>query len=261
MATRLRREPPSFRAVEVRRATSLTPRLRRVTLGGPELAGLDPGLPAASVRLLLPAPGSGPPTLPTWDGNEFLRADGSRPVIRTVTPRRLDADALELDVDVVVHEGGPLSTWATTAGPGEQVAVSGTGRGYAIDPDARSFLLAGDETALPAIAQLLEALPPAVTVDVLVEISHPDARLPLPAHPGATVRWVELPEGDAPGAALVSGVEAASVDVETRAWVAGEAAAVQRIRTHLFEARAVPRAHAVVRGYWKHGRAGPGVDA
>jgi len=39
-------------------------------------------------------------------------------------------------------------------------------------------------------------------------------------------------------------------------WVAGEAAAVQRIRRALFEERGVPRSRATVRGYWKHGRAG-----
>jgi NADPH-dependent ferric siderophore reductase len=37
-------------------------------------------------------------------------------------------------------------------------------------------------------------------------------------------------------------------------WAAGEAAAVQRIRSHLFVDRGLPRAHATVRGYWKHGR-------
>jgi NADPH-dependent ferric siderophore reductase len=39
-------------------------------------------------------------------------------------------------------------------------------------------------------------------------------------------------------------------------WVAGEAAAVQRIRRHLFDERRIPRSQTSVRGYWKHGRAG-----
>ena len=52
-----------------------------------------------------------------------------------------------------------MATWAATAEPGDPVAISGTGRGYAIDADAPRFLLAGDESALPAISTILDALP------------------------------------------------------------------------------------------------------
>jgi NADPH-dependent ferric siderophore reductase len=179
--------------------------------------------------------------LPAWNGNEFLLPDGSRPILRTLTPRRVVGD--ELTVDVVLHGHGPLSTWATTAVAGTPVAVSGTGRGYEIDASAPGFLLAGDESALPAISQLLEALPSTVRVDVLVEVGDPSARLDLPDHPGATVRWIE--------GSLVDAVRAAPLDPGTKVWAAGEAAAMQRIRKHLFEERDVPRGDAVVRGYWK----------
>ena len=52
---------------------AITPHLVSITLGGPELDGLDPGLPAASVRLLVPQDGE--LVLPTWNGNEY-RYDG-----------------------------------------------------------------------------------------------------------------------------------------------------------------------------------------
>lgn len=253
---RLRREPPRFRAAEVRRTETLTPRMVRVTIGGPELEGLDPGLPAASVRVLLPSPGSSDLVLPTWNGNAFLAADGSRPVIRTLTPRRLDAAALELAVDVVVHDGSPLSVWATRSSPGDTVAVSGTGRGYTTDPDARHYVLLGDESAIPAISQLAETLPRAARVDVAIEVAHPDARLDLPSHPGVSLSWVDLPAGDRPGDALLPTVASSEIDRDTRVWAAGEAAAMQRIRKHLFEERGMDRSSAVVRGYWKRGRSG-----
>lgn len=226
----------------------------RVTIGGPELDGLDPGLPAASVRVLLPPPGVVQLELPSWNGNEFLFADGARPPIRTLTPRQVDADALELTVDVVVHDDSPLSVWATTSAAGSPLAVSGTGRGYTIDHDARHYVLAGDESAIPAISQLLEALPRAAGVDVIVELAHPDARLELPMHPGASVQWVDLPGGAGPGDALVPVVISAEVGRHTRVWAAGEAAAMQRIRKHLFEERGLGRSSGVVRGYWKRGR-------
>ena len=138
----------------------MSPRLVRATLTGPELEGFTVDLPAASVRLLLPTPGSSELVMPAWNGNEFLMPDGSRPTLRTFTPRRVDRGALELDVEIVVHGNGAASRWAAAAEPGARAAVSGPGRGYAIEPEAPAFLLAGDETALPAISQLLEDAPP-----------------------------------------------------------------------------------------------------
>jgi NADPH-dependent ferric siderophore reductase len=252
--TPIRREPPALRRVRVVRRQAVTPRLERVTLGGPELVGLDPGLPAASVRLLLPRDGA--LVLPEWNGNEFLLPGGSRPALRTLTPRRWDAVRSELDVEIVLHGDSPLSTWATSVEPGDVAALSGTGRGYTIDEAATPVVLAGDESALPAISVLLEALPPRTEVTVVVEVARPDARLDLPAHPGADTTWHDLPDGAAPGDALVAAVRAIAIDPAARVWVAGEAASVQRIRTHLFDDRSLPRSHCTVRGYWKHGRAG-----
>jgi NADPH-dependent ferric siderophore reductase len=91
-------------------------------------------------------------------------------------------------------------------------------------------------------------------------VADPAARHALPGHPGATVQWCDLSPGDAPGAALVAAVTAAELPAGTRVWAAGEAAAVQRIRRHLFEDRGLTRAQAVVRGYWKRGRGGDADD-
>lgn len=249
----IRREPPPFRRVTVQRVEDLTPRMRRFVLGGPELEGLEIDEPAASVRILLPADGDGTLVMPEWTGNQFELPSGERAPIRTFTPRALDTDRLELTVDIVVHEGGTASEWARAATPGSEVAVSGPGRGYEIDSDATSYLLAGDETALPAIGQLLEWLPDDMPVAVHVEIADPSARLDLPDHPRAEVDWHELPRGSEPGAALITAVEQLG-EVPPAVWVAGEAAAVQRIRKHLFDARGMTRSAATVRGYWKKGR-------
>lgn len=249
----VRREPPPFRRVEVRRIEDLSPRMRRIVVGGPELEALEIDAPAASVRLLLPPPGQRELVMPEWTGNQFELPGGERAPIRTFTPRHLDTDALELTLDVVVHDTGAASEWAEDAQPGDEAAVSGPGRGYDIDDDASGYLLAGDETAIPAISQLLEELPPEMPVQVHVEIADPAARLELPAHPNAEVTWHELPTGAASGDALMAAVEGLD-DVPPAVWVAGEAASVQRIRTHLFDVRGMTRAAATVRGYWKQGR-------
>lgn len=224
----------------------------RVTFAGEALEGLTVDDPAASVRLLLPA-GDGPPEV-RWNGNEFLLPDGRRPTIRTLTPVRVDPEALELDLDVVLHGGGAASEWAEVVGPGDPAAISGPGRGYAVDRTAPAFLLAGDETALPAISQLLAALPPGTPARVHVEVAQPDARLELSGGAGITVEWHDLPPGTPPGDALVAAVAATDLMPGTHIWAAGEAAAMQRVRRLLFEDRGIPRAEATVRGYWKNGR-------
>ena len=238
----------------------MTPRLVRITLAGDALAGMPAPDPAASVRLLLPSPGDDELVVPTWRGNEFLRSDGQRPAIRTLTPARFDPDALELDVEIVLHGSGLASAWAAGASPGAAAAVSGPGRGYALDAEAPAYLLAGDETAIPAIRQLLEVLPASVPVQVIVEIAAPDGRAPLPDRATAVVDWVDQEQAAPPGAALAAAVRSAEIPPGSRVWVAGEAAAVQRIRRHLFDDRGLSRQQATVRGYWKHGRGGDATD-
>ncbi len=225
--------------------------MMRVTLAGDELEGFPPPEPAASVRLLLPtADGL---VIPEWTGNVFVLPDGRRATIRTFTPRRFDPDRLELDLDIVLHGSGAASTWAEGARPGDEVAISGPGRGYAIDPDAEAFHLLGDETAIPAISQLLEHLPE-VPIRVDVEVAEPDVRLAL----GRDVdeRRHVLPSGSAPGSTLVDALRDAELPAGVRIWAAGEAAAMQRLRRHCFEERGLPRASATIRGYWKAGRTG-----
>ncbi|HEV2767521.1 MAG TPA: siderophore-interacting protein [Acidimicrobiales bacterium] len=248
-----RREPPRFRRVLVRAFEQLTPRMQRIVLGGPELQGFEVPEPASSVRLLLPPPGGDTLVMPEWDGNQFKLPTGERAPIRTFTPRHLDTERLELTLDIVVHEGGVASEWARSAEPGLEAAVSGPGRGYALAATAPAYLLAGDETAIPAISQMLERLPAETPVRVHIEVADASARLELPSYPKAEVTWHELAPGSRPGDALVAAVEAIE-QIPGAAWVAGEAASVQRIRKHLFDVRGMARSAATVRGYWKMGR-------
>jgi NADPH-dependent ferric siderophore reductase len=253
MSTSLRREPPRFRHVELQHVERVSPRLARVTLTGAELDGFSVDAPAASVRLLLPSAGTEQLVTPSWNGNEFLLPDGTRPTIRTFTPV---TSGTTLALDVVLHGHGRAAWWAEHAAPGAPVAVSGPGRGYAVDPDAARYLLVGDETALAAVGQLLAAIPTSTTIDVVVEVADAAARIELPAHPRASVEWRVLGAGAPPGDEMARAARDADVTPGDRVWVAGEAAAVQRIRHHLFEEHGFPRARATVRGYWKHGRAG-----
>jgi NADPH-dependent ferric siderophore reductase len=121
-------------------------------------------------------------------------------------------------------------------------------------------VLAGDESALPAIGQVVAAAAPTTEVQVLVELTAPDARLELPAHPHLHVTWLDRAPTDEPGAALVPAVTALDLPPDLRLWAAGEAASMQRIRRHLYEDLALPRPRCVVRGYWKRGTASTDDD-
>lgn len=250
---RVRREPPAFRRVRVRSTAQLGARMLRVVLGGDDLDGFAIEAPASSVRLLLPPAGHDAIVMPTWTGNQFELPDGHRAPIRTFTPRYFDHERLELTLDVVLHDHGAATDWARGASVGDEVAISGPGRSEELDPGARSFLLAGDESAIPAIGQLLEAIAPNCSIDVHIEIAAPDARLDLPAHPGATVMWHEAEAGAPPGDSLVSAVQSVE-ELPDAVWVAGEAAAVQRLRRYLFDERGRTRSGVTARGYWKIGR-------
>lgn len=248
---RVRREPPPFRRVEVAAVGYPTPRLARITFVGPDLEGFTVDQPAASVRLLLPSPGDDELVMPRWSGNEFLFADGERPIIRTFTPLRVRPERPALDLEIVLHEGGAAAEWAAGALPGDRAAISGPGRGYDVADDAKAYLLAGDETALPAIGQLLEHLPAATPARVLIAVATPEARLGGFGEPRASVEWLVPAEGEDPGDALVGAVRAAALETGTRIWAAGEAGAMYRIRRNLFDERGLSRAEATVRGYWK----------
>lgn len=225
----------------------------RVVLGGDELDGFEIEAPASSVRLLLPPAIGEPLVMPEWTGNQFELPDGTRAPIRTFTPRHHDAERHELTIDIVVHDTGAATDWVTSAEVGDEVAVSGPGRSEPLDADARSFLLAGDESAIPAIGQLLETIEADRSISVHVEVVGAEAVIELPDHPGATVEWHVLDPDDAPGTAMVAAVESVD-DLPDQVWVAGEAAAVQRLRGHLFDERGLERSAVTARGYWKQGR-------
>ncbi|MDJ0664316.1 MAG: siderophore-interacting protein [Acidimicrobiia bacterium] len=244
-----RREPPAFRRVRVHSTARLGPRMVRITFAGDELSGLEIEDPAASVRLLLPNPGEDL-TIPTWNGNEFLRDDGSRPIIRTFTPRRFDPEVPELDLDLVLHSAGAASAWALQATEGAQAAISGPGRGYEVDPGVTDYLLVGDESAIPAISQLLEAIAPNATIRVHLEVEGEFGQVDLPGHPGRHLSWHTL-DDEQRGSHVVRALASEEIGPDTTIWCAGQAAAMQKVRNHLFKERGVARSQATVRGYWK----------
>ena len=246
---RVRRPPPPLLPIMVTERIELSPRMLRLTVVGVVVGELNLPDPAASVRLLVPTPGTADLVIPIWNGNEFLLPDGTRPALRTFTPLHVAGNRMELEI--VRHPGGAVSTWAETATPGSAAALSGPGSGYAIDPKARRFVLLGDETAIPAIRNLLEVLPDDADVDVHIEAVMSDAELALPAKDDSIITWHIRTERTDPSPLIqvVGGWSAMSAD--TRIWAGGEAPTMHAIRTHLHKTLGVDRTQTSIRGYWK----------
>ncbi len=254
-ATPLRREPPAWIPVDVTGRDVLGSHMVRVCFEGDGLRSMSPPSVASSVRLLID-PDGGTPEIPTWAGNEFLLRSGARPVIRTFTPLRFDADAGTLDLEIMRHEGGAVSTWAEEVTVGTHAAISGPGRAHGLDTNAPRHLLLGDETALPAMAQILDALsdraPSDSECEVHVELVSTDGHVTLPEPRGTAVTYHQRDPGEAPGHRLVDVVAAMdAIAPGTEVWAAGEAAAMHAVRKHVLGRLGLDRSHATIRGYWK----------
>jgi len=222
---------PRF-AVRVKRIRRLTPRMVRVTFTGEELSGFAWNGPAAHIKLIFEAS------------------------MRTYTPRRFDAAERELDVEFVIHGEGPASAWAERAEVGQSLMIAGPGRSYAVDAEADWYVLAGDDTAIPAICTILEALPPSVKALALIEVADSAEEHSLETRTANTeIRWLQRgADARRAGRELEAAVRRMELPPGTgRIYVACEADAMRRIRRHLVTERAFPRDRLVTRGYWRLG--------
>jgi NADPH-dependent ferric siderophore reductase len=239
------------RLLQVRRSARITPRMVRVTLTGEALAGFGGDGPDRRIKMFFPVPGQDRPAVPRAStGGPVWPAGEPRPTIRTYTVRRFDDAAAELDVDFVLHEGhGPAAAWARDVRPGSWVGVSEPGGRYVPDPDADFHLVICDESALPAVATVLAALPPDVPAVAYLEVEDAEEEQPLPG--GAEVHWVRRAARPA-GVPLTAAVRAATLpDGRGQAWLSGESACVRDLRRHLLDDRGLDRRAVYATGYWR----------
>ena len=252
--TRPRGNPVPHRGT-VLRTERLTPHMTRVVLTGEGLADFDTrGLTDHYVKLLFPVPGVAYPEPFNLHDIRATLPPEQWPRTRTYTVRRWDPETRELSIDFVLHgDNGIAGPWAAAAQPGDQLLFNGPGGDYTPDPAAPWHLLAGDESALPAIAAALEALPEHALAHAYLEVAGPDEEQKLSAPPDAAVTW--LHRGDRPvGDALVEAVEALDFPAgPPHAFVHGEAAFVKELRRILRLDRQIPRESLSISGYWRTG--------
>ncbi len=229
----------------VQRTEWLAPNLRRLHLGGEGISLFTPSNFTDSYVKL------------------HFDSDGES-VMRTYTVRAFDAERRELVIDFVVHGDGVAGPWAKRAEPGDTVRLAGPGGAYRPDPAADWHLLAGDESALPAIAAAVELLAPDAVGQAFIEVADAEGEIPITAPPGLTVTWVHRQSSSATAADSESGVNSPLVKaVRAATWLAGaphvfihgEARAVMHgLRPYIRKERGVPAARASISGYWRQGR-------
>lgn len=293
------RPKPSYRPydVSVARVQRLSSSFTRVTFTGPELHefasnGLD-----QRIKLVLPLANYGIARLPgdeSWYDVWRRLPDDRRNPIRTYTVRQARPSAREVDIDFVTHgDGGPAARWVSAAVVGDEIAIVGPVAGGENPQtgiewrpgNAGTVLIAGDETAAPAICSILSSLPRDAKGCAFIEVPEDGDAQPTNAPAGVTVTWLAR-SADAHGSALDAAVrgwtsrfltahqrgtalddvdierdilwevpDGTSLDGELYAWLAGEASVIKSLRRFLVSETGVDRRQVAFMGYWRNGRA------
>jgi NADPH-dependent ferric siderophore reductase len=254
-ARRVRHET-KMRLLQVREVSRLTPKMVRVVLGGEALAGFVSAAHDDHVKLFFPQPGHDKPVLPTPTPNGPVYSEGAaRPAARDYTPRRYDPAANTLTIDFVLHGEGPAATWAAQARPGQFLGVGGPRGSFIVPDDFDWYLLAGDETAVPAIGRRLQELPAGTRVIAVVEVADAGEEQKLDTRAKLEMHWLHRTGAEAGNHLLLQRAltEFVLPPGEGYAWVAAEASAAKALRRYLVDQRGLPKDRVKAAAYWKQG--------
>lgn len=235
------RQEPKRRLLSVLEVEDLTPRMRRITLTGPDLRDFQSVGADDHVKILLPDPAN-PGTL----------------AMRDYTPRAFDAAAERLTIDFALHDAGLATAWAREAKPGDRLAVAGPRGSALVSDDFDHYLLIGDETALPAIGRRLEGLRAQVPVTTIIVVEDEAEVQAIATRARWTPIWLYR-QGRAGDDAerLLAALEAWQAPAgDGFAFVAAEAAVARRLKDYLIVVRHHPKAWLKAAGYWVRGKAG-----
>ncbi|TCP49258.1 NADPH-dependent ferric siderophore reductase [Tamaricihabitans halophyticus] len=254
-----------YQVVRVTTVRRLSPHMTRITFSSPELREFPASLPDQSIKLFFPLAHQSVPEVPeltdddvlSWYKRYLAMPDEIRPSMRTYTVRYHRPAVGELDVDFVLHgDTGPASRFALAAQPGQRIGLLGPSGLYQPPRDCGWQLIAGDETALPAIGAIVESLGPEAKALVYVEIGDERDRQWFDTAGDVQVTWVN--RGTEPAGhsdRLVNAIRAARFPGGTPyLWLSGEAGMVKSLRRHLVNERGIDKRLISFTGYWRVGR-------
>ncbi|MFI0483631.1 siderophore-interacting protein [Actinomadura sp. 9N215] len=218
-------------------------RMRWIRIGG--VPGLD-WTPGQQVRMHV----VNVTAARTWVSGAVLHA------LRTYSVWEYDADAGVMELCVMDHDAdAPGVRWLRDARPGQEVVFGKPEGTFGLRP-AAYHVFAGEETASVAFGAMLRAVGRDDPVHGVIEVAHPEDRLPLPR--GDELTWRHRGDASAAGSeTLVDAVRGLELPAEPGiAYVAGEARTVQAVRAHLVRERGWPRRSVLVKPFWTPGKRG-----
>ncbi len=237
----------------VRSATRLTPSMVRVVLGDGDLDRFEmPDDTDTYVNVAIPPAGA--PYGGVFDPQQVREEHpDAPPARRRYTVRSWDDAAKELTLDFVVHgTDGVAGPWAAAVGEGDVLVFEGPGSGYRPDPEADWHLLVGDESALPAIAASLEAVPEGALVVVRLLCDGPDHEIGLTTPGELDLEWLHRNGDEDDVDLLVESLRTLAFPRgRVHAFVHGEADEIRAIRRHLLADRGLERGDMSCSPYWR----------
>ncbi|WP_421217162.1 siderophore-interacting protein [Aeromonas enteropelogenes] len=247
--------PPNRpRLLSVKAVTQITPNLRRICFTGSELADYPYTCGGAHIKVMLAQSHQAEPVLPTLTPNGPRWPQlADKPIIRTYTLRAFRRESLELDIDFVLHgDGGPASTFAGQAKPGDKAILSAPGGPNPMLPAADHYCLVGDLTALPAIMAMCEVMPADARGEIAILVPDQADALPLFLPTGVRCHWFV---GEPEASGLLAHVMGLPLEREGGFfWLAGEEALVLPLRRHVRGTLEVDRQAIYAVPYWRRGK-------
>ncbi|GLY15081.1 siderophore-interacting protein [Kineosporia rhizophila] len=250
------------RDVQVVRFEDVTPRYRRVVVGGESLADFPWAHFSAPdhVKVFFPHPESGELVSSRQGEDEWYVTGGSTdPIHRDYTVRAFDAEKQELTLDFVVHDHGVAGRWVADVKVGDPLVLNGPSANWLLPENYPHFLALGDEPALPAIARIIEEAPAGSRVTALIEVQDASDEQPLSGKADLDLRWIHrstAPVGEGDLSPLETALRALDLP-EDRSTVfvfaAGETNRIKPIRRYLRRDLGLPKEQLIVDGYWKQG--------
>jgi NADPH-dependent ferric siderophore reductase len=234
------RPPYSLFRVTAEHVELMTPQMKRITVDGSCLPAFRAGLPAQWLKVFAPV------------------GDGRPATGRAYTVRRFDPVSKRLELDFVLHgDDGAVSAWAARVKPGDCFEISATHprSGFAVQNATERYVLFGDETALPAMAGILEALPAHARAEVFVEVDDAGDEQAIDTAAAVNFTWMHR-KGDGRGASgglLEAARTLGRPDEDTVIWIAAESSIVSSLRRHASLEWGAGRSRLHAAGYWKRG--------
>lgn len=238
------------RLLTVARVEDLSPTMRRISVSGPEL---EPGLPyvrgavADHVKVVIPDEATGRVTLPRVGEHGLVPGPSA---VRTYTIRSFSPERRELTLDFVLHPHGPAGRWAARARPGDPVGVLGPRGSTRYPAGYAHYVIAADQTGLPAAERWIEEAPRGAGLDVFILVPDAGAERTLPFHPRLRLHWLHQDAGADLGAAAREA--AMTAGLSSFVWAAAEATALAPLR-RLLPREGFERRQLSLHGYWKAG--------